>query len=144
MWNLFTYAQPCDAAGTDFLGGGVCRPIENKFCSTFSLAFLDVAPRPRSKKKTAPPPRYLTPPPHPERKYENPSLRCSTSTNTNDKALLILISYFAAFIILLGAHSLRYINLYTYVIYTDLLLLNQHYMINTTHKVQTPFYKINL
>ena len=22
MWNLFTYAQPCDAAGTDFLGGG--------------------------------------------------------------------------------------------------------------------------
>ena len=30
MWNLFTYAQPCDAVGTDFLGG--YAGLENKFC----------------------------------------------------------------------------------------------------------------
>ena len=33
MWNLFTYAQPCDAAGTDFLG--VCKPRKQVLLNIF-------------------------------------------------------------------------------------------------------------
>ena len=91
MWNLFTYAQPCDAAGTDFLGGGgVCRPRKQVLLNIFLgiSGSCHQAPVKASSSTPPPLPDIYPPPPLPN---ENMKIRLCDAVQVQIQMIALLI-----------------------------------------------------